>query len=48
MKIKIINRRKKKQSSFTTLHGILLSLAVAAFVGLIFVLVVIYYHQPPD
>src|SRR5208283_806882 len=43
-----IKKRKKKQSSFTTLHGILLSLVIAAFVGLIFVLVVVYYHPPPD
>jgi hypothetical protein len=41
-------KRKKKQSSFTILHGILLSLAIAVFVGGIFVLVVLYYHPPPD
>jgi len=40
--------KKRKQTSFTTLHGILLSLAIAAVVGLIFVLVVVYYHSPPD
>jgi hypothetical protein len=39
-------KNKKKQSSFTTLHGIVLSLAIAAFVGLIFVLVALYYHPP--
>jgi hypothetical protein len=39
-------RTKRKQSSFTTLHGIVLSLAIAVFVGLIFVLVVLYYHPP--
>jgi hypothetical protein len=39
-------KRKKTQSSFTTLHGILLSLAIAGFVGLIFVLVVLYWHPP--
>jgi len=39
-------RIKKKTSSFTTLHGIALSLAIAVFVGLIFVLVVLYYHPP--
>jgi len=43
-----VRKRKKKQSSFTTLHGILLSLAIAAVVGLIFGLVVVYYHSPPD
>jgi uncharacterized membrane protein YidH (DUF202 family) len=43
-----VNKRKKKQTSFTTLHGILLSLAIAAVVGLIFVLVVVYYHSPAD
>jgi uncharacterized membrane protein YidH (DUF202 family) len=43
-----IKKRKKTQSSFTTLHGILLSLAIAVLVGGIFVLVVIYYHPPPD
>jgi hypothetical protein len=37
-------RNKKKQSSFTTLHGVMLSLVIAVFVGLIFVLVVLYYH----
>ena len=39
-------KRKKRQSLFTTLHGILLSLAIAEFVGLIFVLVVLYWHPP--
>jgi len=39
-----IKKRKKKQSSFTTLHGILLSLTIAALVGGVFVLVVVYYH----
>ena len=39
-------KRTKRQSSFTTLHGILLSLAIAGFVGLIFVLVVLYWHPP--
>jgi len=43
-----IKKSKKKQSSFTTLHGILLSLAIAVFVGGIFVLVVLYYHPPPE
>jgi uncharacterized membrane protein YidH (DUF202 family) len=43
-----VRKRKKKQSSFTTLHGILLSLAIALFVGIIFVLVAVYYHSPPD
>jgi len=43
-----LRKRKKKQSSFTALHGILLSLATAVFVGIIFVLVAIYYHSPPD
>ena len=43
-----LKKRKKKQTSFTTLHGILLPLAIAAFVGVIFILVVIYYHPPPD
>lgn len=43
-----VKKRKKKQSSFTTLHGILLSLAIAAFVGVTFILVVLYYHPPPD
>lgn len=41
-----VRKKKKKQSSFTTLNGIVLSLAIAAFVGLIFVLVVLYYHPP--
>jgi|GEM_PF-6076549 len=43
-KFKRLKKRKKKQSSFTTLHGVLLSLAIAALVGGIFVLVVVYYH----
>jgi uncharacterized membrane protein len=37
-------KRKKKQSSFTTLHGIVLSLSIGAFVGLVFLLVILYYH----
>ena len=32
-----IKKKKKKQSSFTTLHGILLSLAIAILVGGLFV-----------
>jgi uncharacterized membrane protein YidH (DUF202 family) len=43
-----LRKGKRKQSSFTTLHGILLSLAIAVFVGIIFVLVAVYYHSPPD
>lgn len=43
-----VKKRKKKQSSFTNLHGILLSLALAAFVGLVFLLVGLYYNPPPD
>jgi hypothetical protein len=39
-----LRKRKKKQSSFTTLHGFVLSFAIAAFVGLTFLLVVLYYH----
>jgi uncharacterized membrane protein YidH (DUF202 family) len=47
-RLRRVNKKKKKQTSFTTLHGILLSLAIAAVVGLIFVLVVVYYHSPSD
>jgi ABC-type nitrate/sulfonate/bicarbonate transport system permease component len=35
-RLRRVNKKKKKQTSFTTLHGILLSLAIAAVVGLIF------------
>jgi uncharacterized ion transporter superfamily protein YfcC len=39
-------RRKKNESSFTTLHGIVLSLAIGTFVGLVFLLVALYWHPP--
>jgi hypothetical protein len=35
-RLRRVNKKKKKQTSFTTLHGILLSLAIAGVVGLIF------------
>ncbi len=43
-----IKRRKKKQSSFTTLHGIILSIAIAALVGTIFVLIALFWHPPVE
>jgi hypothetical protein len=39
-------KRKKNESSFTTLHGIVLSLAIGTFVGLVFLLVALYWHPP--
>jgi hypothetical protein len=39
-------KRKKKQSSFTTLHGIVLSVSIGLFVGLLFLLVALYWHPP--
>jgi archaellum biogenesis protein FlaJ (TadC family) len=41
-----MKRRKKKQSSFTTFHGIILSLAIAALVGTIFVLIALFWRPP--
>jgi ABC-type nitrate/sulfonate/bicarbonate transport system permease component len=41
-----LRKRKRKESSFTTLQGIVLSLAIAAVVGVLFVLVVVYYRPP--
>lgn len=41
-----MKRGKKKQSSFTTLHGIILSLAIAALVGTIFVLIALFWRPP--
>jgi len=39
-------KKKKNESSFTTFHGIVLSLAIGAFVGLVFLLVALYWHPP--
>jgi hypothetical protein len=41
-----IKKRKRKQSSFTTLHGIIVSLAIGAFVAIVFLLVSLYWHPP--
>jgi hypothetical protein len=41
-------KRKRNESSFTTFHGIVLSLAIGAFVGLVFLLVVLYWHPPSN
>jgi uncharacterized membrane protein len=37
-------KRKKKKSSFSTLQGIILSLSIGGLVGLVFLLVVLYWH----
>jgi uncharacterized ion transporter superfamily protein YfcC len=39
-------KKKDKQSSFTTRQGVVLSLAVGAFVALVFVLVALFWHPP--
>jgi len=39
-------KKKKKQSSFTTRQGIILSLSIGVLVGVIFLLVVLYWHPP--
>jgi hypothetical protein len=39
-------KRKKNESSFTTLHGIVLCLAIGTFVALVFLLVGLYWHPP--
>jgi hypothetical protein len=39
-------KRKKKQTSFSTRQGIVLSLSIGALVGLIFLLVILYWHPP--
>jgi uncharacterized membrane protein len=39
-------KKKKNESSFTTFHGIVLSLAIGTFVGLVFLLVALYWHPP--
>ena len=44
--MKVKKKKKKNESSFTTLHGIVLSLAIGAFVGLVFLLVALYWHPP--
>jgi uncharacterized membrane protein len=44
MKARRKKKRKKNESSFTTLHGIVLSLAIGAFVALVFLLVALYWH----
>ncbi len=41
--MKFMKTQKKKQSSFTTRHGILLMLTIGTFVALVFLLV--YYIQ---
>jgi hypothetical protein len=43
-----MKRKKRKQSSFTTLHGIILSVAIAALVGTIFVLIALFWHPPAE
>jgi hypothetical protein len=39
-------KNKNKQSSFTTRQGVVLSLAVGAFVALVFLLVALFWHPP--
>jgi uncharacterized membrane protein len=46
MKVRKKRKRKKNESSFTTLHGIVLSLSIGAFVALVFLLVALYWHPP--
>jgi hypothetical protein len=43
-----MRRKKKKQSSFSTLHGIILSITIAALVGIIFVLIALFWHSPVE
>jgi hypothetical protein len=39
-------KKKRSESSFTTLHGIVLSLAIGALVAVVFLLVVLYWRPP--
>jgi hypothetical protein len=39
-------KKKKEQSSLTTRQGIILSLSIGLLVGVIFLLVVLYWHPP--
>ncbi len=39
-------KKKKKPSSLTTRQGIVLSLSIGVLVGIIFLLVVLYWHPP--
>jgi archaellum biogenesis protein FlaJ (TadC family) len=44
--MKVRKKRKRSESSFTTLQGIVLSLSIGAFVALVFLLVALYWHPP--
>jgi uncharacterized ion transporter superfamily protein YfcC len=46
LKVRKKRKRKKNESSFTTLHGIVLCLAIGTFVALVFLLVGLYWHPP--
>ena len=41
-----IKKRRNKQSSFTTFHGIILSLAIGTFVALVFLLTYYVWYLP--
>jgi hypothetical protein len=40
-----VRKKKRNQSSFTTLQGIVLSLSIGTFVALV-LLVALYWHPP--